>query len=178
MRLKIDPVTAKINATVHICPAFVYIPLAQKPTNSIPLHLLQRWQIRFYAEIQIVLGTVYCIGRVVLDLAWFHPILFTKKRVGNSLFRSFALSLIRSLLFRSKSLILKSVREQFALVALWKRATMSESLSSLFTKEQIALKNERFVQLLLYFSFVFHCFSPFYAQEWITPVTLRSVNLF
>ena len=32
---------------------------------------------------------------------------------------------------------------------------MSESLSSLFTKEQIALKNERFVQLLLYFSFVF-----------------------
>ena len=121
------------------------------------------------------------------DCSW-HSILHRTSCSGSSMIPShliyekkgweFALSLIRSLLFRSRSLILKSVREQFALVALWKRATMSESLSSLFTKEQIALKNERFVQLLLYFSFVFHCFSPFYAQEWITPVTLRSVNLF
>ena len=44
-------------------------------------------------------------------------------RVGNSL-------------FRSKLLILKSDCERFALIALLKRATVSISLSSLFTKEQ------------------------------------------
>ena len=48
----------------------------------------------------------------------------------------FALSLIRSSLFRSKSLILKSDHEQFAHVALYKRVTVSGSLTSLFTKEQ------------------------------------------
>ena len=55
-------------------------------------------------------------------------------RVGNSLFGS--------TLFRSKSLILNSDRDQFALVALYKRATVSESLSLLFNmsdREQIAL---------------------------------------
>ena len=48
----------------------------------------------------------------------------------------FVLLLIPSSLFHPKSLILKSDHEQIALVALNKRATMSESLSLLFKEEQ------------------------------------------
>ena len=50
----------------------------------------------------------------------------------------FALSLIRSLLFRSKSLILKSDREWFAHVALYIRATVSDALKSLFTMSDVS----------------------------------------
>ena len=53
---------------------------------------------------------------------------FSLIRVGNLPFRSS--------LFCSKSLILKSDCERLALLALYKRATMSKSLSLLFTKEQ------------------------------------------
>ena len=49
--------------------------------------------------------------------------------------RSFGLLLIRSLLFCSISLILKSNHEQFAHIALYKRVTMNNSLMSLFKKE-------------------------------------------
>ena len=53
---------------------------------------------------------------------------FSLIRVGNLPFRSS--------LFCSKSLILKSDCERLALLALYKRATMSKLLSLLFTKEQ------------------------------------------
>ena len=48
----------------------------------------------------------------------------------------FALLLIRSLLFHSKSLIFKSNCEQFAHVALYKRETVSDLLPWLFKKER------------------------------------------
>ena len=75
----------------------------------------------------------------------------------------FALSLLHSLLFLSKSLIIRSDNERFAHVALYKRATVSDSLMSLFTKEQcewftsdlnrLLIKNERFAQNILIFRF-------------------------
>ena len=58
-------------------------------------------------------------------------------RVENLLFHSFTLCSFAqncTLLFRSKSLFLKSHWEQFAL---YKRATVSELFSSLLTKEQL-----------------------------------------
>ena len=146
-----------------------------------------------------------------------RSIYFQIARVGNSLFRSFALrSFAHSLCalslfalshkivhFKERSWVIHSWRslkksdcEQITLVALLKRAKVSKSLSSLFTKEQqwanrsccslkratwvirsfalkkraICSKNSYFLMFLT----VFHCFSPFYAQEWIDPIALHS----
>ena len=55
----------------------------------------------------------------------------------------FALSLIRSSIFCSKSLILKRDRKQFAHIALYKRATVNDLLTSLFTKERFWAKEQR-----------------------------------
>ena len=77
-----------------------------------------------------------------------------------------------------------SDRESIAFITLYKRATMSELLSLLFKKEQPewfacdlskSLLKSRKKFLFLY---VFHCFPPFYAQEWIAPIALCSIPLF
>ena len=94
-----------------------------------------------------------------------------------------ALSLIRSCCSLKKSDF-----ERIALVALYKRAAMTESRLFLFKKEQrewfacelseSLSKNERFDWKNLYFSYVFHCFSSFYGQERIAPIALGSVTFF
>ena len=82
------------------------------------------------------------------------------------------------LLFRSKSLLLKSDCDPFPLVALWQRATVSESLLLLFTKERLWANRSFFFFLksndsgLLVIRanrskkkwFVFHSFPSFYVH--------------
>ena len=94
-------------------------------------------------------------------------------------------SLIRSLLFHSQSLNLKSDSERFTLVAIQKRATVSKSLSQLFTKNRrqwfahdlskSLLKNRRFAKKII-FLYVFDSFSLlflFLFQEQIAPVAQK-----
>ena len=95
-------------------------------------------------------------------------------RVGNSLLRSF--------LFCSKSLILKSDCERLALLALYKRATMSKSLSLLFSTErckQMACdlresnaKKKWFAQKIRIFC-MFYTFFPFLCPR--ANLSLRSL---
>ena len=80
-------------------------------------------------------------------------------------------SLIRSLLFHSKSLNLKSDSERFTLVAIQKRATVSKSLSQLFTKNRrqwfahdlskSLLKNRRFAKKIIFFVCFWQFFTAF-----------------
>ena len=124
------------------------------------------------------------------DCSW-HSILHRTSCSGSSMIPShliyekkgweFALSLIRSLLFRSKSLILKSVRRPWSIRS---RRTLKKSdhewiaLVSLYKRANRVKKRAIRSTFVVFFVCFSHCFSPFYAQEWITPVTLRSVNLF
>ena len=147
--------------------------------------------------------TVHAVDMCNSYMPW--SIYFQIARVGNSLFRSFALrsfALSHKIVhFKERPWVIyywcslkKSDCEQITLVALLKRAKVSKSLSSLFTKEQqwanrsccslkratwvicsfalkkrvICSKNSYFLMFLT----VFHCFSPFYAQEWIDPIAL------
>ena len=94
---------------------------------------------------------------------------------------------VQNSLFGSKSLIWKSDREQFTHVALYKRWTVSESLSLLIKKEQCEwfacdsskslAKNERFTQKICLFRMFETSVPLFNAQEWITHVALCSFAL-
>ena len=101
----------------------------------------------------------------------------TEREYFRGLRNLLALLLIRSSLFCSKSLILKSDREcslsslfnkfnhdheQIALVALYKRVTVTKTLLVKEQRELFALKNNRFAPKYLYFSYVFNSFSLLY----------------
>ena len=122
-----------------------------------------------------VLGTC---SFLLFTLLFFALSLFALLLFALSLFHSFALLLFCSslfcyLLFRSKSLSLKSDCKQFTLVALKKRVTMSESL---FERKEWLKWLARFLRAFrnfalkkwvicskknVVFFYVFHCFSPF-----------------
>ena len=78
----------------------------------------------------------------------------------------------------SRHSLKKSRRERIALVAIYKRATVSKSLSISLNKGDISeflmKKNILFVRFWLFLT----VFPPFYAQEWMAPVALCSVALF
>ena len=67
------------------------------------------------------------------------------------------------------------------LVTLDKRATRRESLFSLLKKinvsDSLVIRSKKFVVFTMFLT-VFHCFSPFYAQDLFTLVALRSVAIF
>ena len=79
-----------------------------------------------------------------------------------------------SSLFCSKSLFLKSNHVRFALIALYKRVTMSELLSSLFKKSDVSdllfcsqKTSDSLKKMCVFTMFLndFHCFSPFYTES-------------
>ena len=67
---------------------------------------------------------------------------------------------------RSRRSLKKSDNEQIALVALYKRATVSESL---FTKERPWVNRSWFSEKNLYILYVFHCFSLFMPNRELLP---------
>ena len=67
---------------------------------------------------------------------------------------------------RSRQSLKKSDNEQIALVALYKRATVSESL---FTKERPWVNRSWFSGKNLYILYVFHCFSLFMPNRELLP---------
>ena len=115
--------------------------------------------------------TVHAVDMCNSYMPW--SIYFQIARVRNSLFRSFALSLIRSSLFRSslfhtKLFILKSDRKWFTFIALYKRATVSKSLMLLFKKshasDSLFCSQEKsdLLKIFLFFN-VFDSFSLFFS---------------
>ena len=117
-----------------------------------------------------------------------------KIRVGNSLFRTFALSLKIAhfkewpCAIRSCCSLKKSDRERIALVYVFFffRAIMSESLSALFEKERchwFALeslsKNERFAQRKSYYPYVLDSFSllfPLFMPKSELPLLFKKMG--
>ena len=67
---------------------------------------------------------------------------------------------------RSRRSLKKSDNEQIALVALYKRATVSESL---FTKERPWVNRSWFSGKNLYILYIFHCFSIFMPNRELLP---------
>ena len=67
---------------------------------------------------------------------------------------------------RSRRSLKKSDSEQIALVALYKRATVSESL---FTKERPWVNRSWFSGKNLYILYIFHCFSIFMPNRELLP---------
>ena len=90
-----------------------------------------------------------------------YRILANFARVGNSL-------------FLSKSLILLSDCERFALVALWKRATLSESLVTMNDLLPLLIKKERREQFALFHKRI--TLSLFRSQKRVIHLKNRYVN--